>query len=207
MMTAHIFAGGEIKDLSFISISSGDMVICADSGLKYAEKLGIMPDIVVGDFDSYDGILPENAEIIRSVPEKDDTDTLLALRIAIERGADNVRIYGAFGGRLDHTAANIQTLRFACEHGCTAVLEDADNIAVCQQSGEKEYPKRDGWYFSVFALDSRITVKSMTGVKYPLENYTMTNSFPIGVSNEITADKAVLSIDGSALVIMSRKHT
>lgn len=204
-MLCHIFAGGVISDLSFIEIHKGDAVICADSGYKYAAELGVTPDIIVGDFDSYIGKLPDNIELHRSIPEKDDTDTMLALRLAIERGADSVRIYGCFGGRIDHTLANIQTLKYACGHGCYAELCDFDNVIILQEAAEREYLRRDGWYFSVFAYSEKLHVAELSGVKYPLFDAEITNAFPLGVSNEIIAERAVLRIEkGTALVVYSK---
>lgn len=205
-MKCVIFAGGEIKDLSFIDISeiSDSFVICADSGYRYAEKLGISPDMVMGDFDSCTSELPENTEIYRSIPEKDDTDTMLAVKTAILRGFDEIVLYGALGKRFDHAFANIQTLVYAYENGCNMQIVDSDNEITVQGAGRKYYHKRDGWYFSIFALTDTVVIGEYSGVKYPLENYTLKSSFPIGVSNEITADSAFLSIDsGIVLVIRS----
>lgn len=204
MSVFHIFAGGVISDLSFIEIASDDTVICADRGLVHTERLGIKPHLVVGDFDSYNGALPEDTEIHRSVPEKDDTDTMLALKLAIERGAERVMIYGAFGGRIDHTIANIQTLRYALENGCEAILIDSDNIALLQTKSTRTYPYREGWYFSFFAYTEKVVV-SLIGTKYTLDNAEITSSFPLGVSNEITSDEAVMTInEGTALVVISK---
>jgi len=206
MIVWHIFSGGEIQDNGFIKIESGDKVICADCGLRHAEKLGIVPNIVIGDFDSYNGELPEGAETLRSVPEKDDTDTLMAVKTAIERGAERIKIYGALGGRFDHTIANVQTLKFAQEHNCSAVLEDCDNIVMLQSEGTYRYQRREGWYFAFFAYSEHLYVKRLEGVKYPLKNAVIKNSFPIGVSNEFVSDNAVLDIGkGTALVICSKK--
>ncbi len=203
-MKCAIFAGGEIKDLSFIDVSD-DFVICADSGYKYAEKLGIVPDMIMGDFDSYTDELPENVEIYRSIPEKDDTDTMLAVKTAISRGFTEIVLYGALGKRFDHTFANVQTLLYAYENGCNMRIADADNEITLQSAGGVYYPKRDGWYFSIFALTDTVIISEYSGVKYPLENYTLTSSFPVGVSNEITADSAFLKISsGIVLVIRSK---
>lgn len=202
-MKCAIFAGGEINDLSFIDVL-GDFVICADSGYKYAEKLGIVPDMIMGDFDSYTGVLPENIEIYRSIPEKDDTDTLLAVKTAISRGFTEIVLYGALGKRFDHAFANVQTLLYAHKNGCTMRIVDADNEIMLQSVGGVYYPKRDGWYFSIFALTDTAVINEYSGVKYPLENYTLKSSFPIGVSNEIIADSAFLKISsGIVLVVRS----
>ncbi|MCD7890513.1 MAG: thiamine diphosphokinase [Ruminococcus sp.] len=205
-MTAHIFAGGEMRSMDFIRIGTGDLIICADSGYKYARQLRVNPDIIVGDFDSYSGELPENARIFRSVPEKDDTDTLLAVKTAIESGAEKIRIYGALGGRFDHAIANVQTLKYAWEHGCEASLEDESNTVTLQGAGERRYKRRDDRYFSVFSYSGELQIKRLSGVKYTLKDAVISNSFPIGVSNEFVDDEAVLEIlRGTALVISSSK--
>ncbi len=205
MKTFHIFAGGELGDTSFIDISSGDFVICADSGIVRAERLGVRPKLIVGDFDSYTGDLPADTEIHRSVPEKDDTDTMLALKLAIERGAEKVMIYGAFGGRFDHTVANLQTLAYAQAHGCEAVLADGDNTVYLYGTGEYSFPRSEDAYFSFFAYTPEVRV-TLKGVKYPLDNSAVASTFPIGVSNEITGSEAVLTIhEGRALVVISKK--
>lgn len=205
-MKCVIFAGGEIKDISFIDTDeiSGSFVICADSGYKYAEKLEIVPDMIMGDFDSYTDELPENTEIYRSIPEKDDTDTMLAVKTALSRGFTEIALYGALGKRFDHAFANIQTLLYAYENGCTMRIIDSDNEITVQGMGGKYYNKRDGWYFSIFAMTDTAVIGEYSGVKYPLENYVLKSSFPIGVSNEITADNAFLRIDsGIALIVRS----
>lgn len=204
MKTCVIFAGGEIKDLSFINPAeiAGSFVICADSGYKYVCELGIIPDLLLGDFDSYTGRLPDNISIKRSIPEKDDTDTMLAVRTAISQGCEKIILYGALGKRFDHTAANIQTLVFAYEHNCKMIILDADNEITVQGAGECRYKKRDGWYFSIFALTDTVLIKKYNGVKYPLENYLLKKSFPVGVSNEITADEAVLNTESGLLLVV-----
>ncbi|MBQ6181606.1 MAG: thiamine diphosphokinase [Ruminococcus sp.] len=211
MKRCHIFAGGELGNIAkYWFPNHGGYVICADSGYKHAKKLKLKPDVIVGDFDSYKGKLPDDCEIIRTVPEKDDTDTLMALKIAIERGYDVIYLYGAMGGpRFDHAFANIQTILYAREHGADLML--IGNEFICIQGakeGEAMYideSKRWGFkYLSVFAITETVKIRSLRGVKYPLENYEMKNSFPIGVSNEITDGRAFLDIEsGLALVIQS----
>lgn len=210
MSICTIFAGGKISNTDFINPceirKNSGLIICADSGLHIAEKVGLTPDLIVGDFDSYIGSLPENIEIYRSVPEKDDTDTLMAVRIAIDRGYDEIRLYGGLGARFDHSFANIQTLVFAYENGCKMTIYDADNILTLRGAGEYEFPCKNDWYFSLFALTEKAEIGELKGVKYPLESYEMSIAYPIGVSNEITADKAYLRINsGIVLVIESKK--
>lgn len=204
MSVFRIIAGGEIKDLSVIKINGGDRVICADRGFLYAQKLGIVPDLAVGDFDSCGGTVPTGCEVLRSVPEKDDTDTMLAVRAATERGADEIVIYGALGGRADHSLANIQTLYYALTHGCAASIDDGDNFITIRGRGVSRFGRVEGMYFSLFSYSEKAVV-SLSGVKYPLDRGTLTNSFPLGVSNEITAAEAVLTVhDGVVLVVRSK---
>lgn len=208
MRICHIFAGGDLGrvDKSWFATHMG-YVICADSGYKHAKNLGLCPDVIVGDFDSYTGGLPDDAEIVRTVPEKDDTDTLMAVKTAIERGFRRIYLYGALGGaRFDHAFANIQTMIYAWEQGAELILIGDERVCL-QGAGEAVYPRDERYgdrYFSVFAITETVVIKSLRGVKYPLENYGMKRSFPIGVSNEITGGQAFLDIEsGLALVIQS----
>lgn len=206
MNTYRIFAGGDFQISETLKISPGDIIICADKGLNHAKSLKISPDIVVGDFDSYKDELPENAEIFYSIPEKDDTDTMLAVKTALERRAEKIIIHGALGGRFDHAFANIQTLLYIYKHGCIAEISDCDNVITVCGEGEHFFEVWDDWYFSVFALTEKLEIERMNGVKYPLENYCMKNSFPLGVSNEIIESKALLKIrSGTALVVRSKR--
>lgn len=210
MSICTIFAGGKLSGTDFINPceirKNSGLIICADSGLRTAEKVDITPNLIVGDFDSYTGTLPEDIEIYRSVPEKDDTDTLMAVRIAIDRGYDEIRLYGGLGARFDHSYANIQTLIFAYENGCKMTIHDSDNILTVRGAGEYEFQCKPDWYFSLFALTEKADIGELKGVKYPLENYEMSIAYPIGVSNEITADNAYLRINsGLVLVIESKK--
>lgn len=211
MKRCHIFAGGDLGNIAkYWFPNHHGYVICADSGYKHAKKLKIKPDVIVGDFDSYSGKLPKDCEIIRTVPEKDDTDTLMAVKIAIERGFDLIYLYGALGGaRFDHAFANIQTMLYAREHGARLILIGGGTVIVQgAEDGEAMYTdesRRWGYkYLSVFALTETVKIKELRGVKYPLRDYEMKQSFPIGVSNEITGEAAFLTVEsGLALVIQS----
>lgn len=204
MKKCCIFSGGELENADFVAVNDTDYVICADSGLKHALRLGITPDLVIGDFDSYSGKLPESAECIKCRPEKDDTDTLMAVKQAIARGCDEIVIYGAFGGRFDHTIANVQTLRYAMVNGVHAYLEDSRNKVYILSEGVYELSDEKKKYLSVFAYGGELKIKKLSGVKYPLENAVLNTDFPLGVSNEIICDRAVIEIDkGTALIICS----
>lgn len=209
MKKCVIFAGGVINDLNLIDsvklVSENDLIICADSGYIYAEKLDIVPDIVLGDFDSYSGNLPDSAEIYRSIPEKDDTDTMLAVKTALSHGCNEITLYGALGKRFDHTYANIQALIYAYENNCRMTVIDSENEITVQGAGECRYKKREGWYFSVFSLTETAEVINFSGVKYPVEDFCFKMNFPVGVSNEIEKEEAVLNIKSGLVLIVRSK--
>ena len=197
-----IFAGGPEEGLPCLPVPAGAYILCADSGLHLAERLSLAPDLVLGDFDSLGGV-PENLPHITVPVEKVDTDTMLAARVALEKGFRDIRIYGAFGGRLDHTLANLQTLEFLRSAGADAVLVGTGNLAFLMQAGEtRRIPRREGWTLSLFAWSEQCTDVSAAGVYYPLEHGTLTRSFPLGVSNHVTAEEAVITCGSGVLLVI-----
>lgn len=190
-----------------VDIGENDLVLCADVAYLTAKKEGISPDIVIGDFDHGENDAPNGntAEFIRFPSEKDDTDTMLCVKYALKKGADEIVVVGGIGGRLDHTFANLQTLAYIETHGAHAKLISEDNEAflIC---GENRIAKRDGWYLSVFAYDGTCTGVTIKGTKYEVCGVSLTTAFPLGVSNEIKADEAIVSAEnGTLLVILSKK--
>ena len=200
-----VFAGGPENGVPCLPVPAGAFHLCADSGLRLCQRLGLEPDLVLGDFDSL-GTVPQQYPHMTVPVEKDDTDTLLAARTALAKGFRDIRIYGAFGGRLDHTLANLQTLEFLLNAGAEGCLASSENYAFLQKSGiRREYPRIEGFSFSVFSWSERCTGVTLTGTYYPLENGVLTRDFPLGVSNRITADAAAVSAAaGTLLVIGSR---
>lgn len=199
-----ILAGGPEQGTPCIAVPPDAYVLCADSGLRLAEQLGITPALVMGDFDSL-GEIPQQPYIQAPV-EKDDTDTMLAVRYGLAQGYRSFVICGAFGGRLDHSLANIQTLLFLHRHGAEGVLAGVNDLVSLQEAGqEKRYPKGEGKSFSVFSLTEHCEGVCIRGVKYPLENGTLTMYHPLGVSNSITAEEAVLSCESGILLVVQSK--
>lgn len=200
-----IFAGGPEKSLPCLPIPQEDAwILCADSGLRLAQRMGVTPNLVLGDFDSL-GMLPD-APYYKAPVEKDDTDTVLAIRFGLEKGCQRFVIYGALGGRFDHSYANIQTLLFLHQHHASGILVGETDLLTLQTAGVTvEYPKREGFTFSVFALTPQCKGVSIRGVKYPLENATLTMYHPLGVSNEIIEQCAVLRVEEGILLIVQSK--
>lgn len=213
MKRCAIIAGGDVseRDTELLRKMEDEisLVICADSGYANAKKLGIVPNMIVGDFDSYTENIPTGIEIIESVPDKDDTDTLMAVKYAIELGYSDIALYGALGGkRFEHSFANVQTMIYAYQQGCNLnIYGESDLTIQGADDGVVSYSARDNEvYMSVFALTESVGIEFLRGVKYPLEDYCMVQYFPIGVSNEITEEAAKLKINsGLALIVITDK--
>lgn len=203
MKRCVIFCGGEYGATDFV-VEPEDFVICCDKGCDFAARDGIKPHLALGDFDSIEGQIPEGIEILRFPAQKDDTDSMLAVKEALRRGFDTLVLLYSLGGRLDHTFANIAALAFAQQQGAAATLI-GPNETVCLLGQEsRSFKQKSGHSLSVFAWGGSACV-SLLGVAYPLESYQMSDSFPIGLGNKITAESAtVLVTEGRVAVIQSK---
>lgn len=201
-MKALIFSGGSFHQLpEKFDLTEYHLVIAADKGYAYAESLGITPDIFVGDFDSFsDEKRIKSPEIFRLVPEKDMTDTQEALQIAIERNAEHITILGGLGGRIDHTLANIELLKFGLDRGVAVALADDGNYVtlinkpVC-------VPRRDGWCLSLIPL-TKCEHVNLRGVYYPLTDAVMDLGNSLGVSNEFVENYADIDPGNGYMLVM-----
>jgi len=201
-LNALIFAGGEFDGIpKSVCLADFSLILAADKGYSYAESLGIVPHIFVGDLDSFCEDFPiKSAEIFRLQTEKDMTDTQKAIEIAISRGANHILILGALGGRIDHTFTNIQLLKFGLDHGVSIDLADTNNFVTLMNRAIK-IPKQDGCCLSLLPLTpcTRVTAK---GVYYPLSSASMELGSSLGVSNEFTEDFAEISLESGLLLVM-----
>ncbi len=198
-----IISGGEFSPIE--GLSPADFVIACDKGYTYAKRCGVLPDLVVSDFDSYGGQIDPGIPVKRFQSEKDDTDTMIAIRYAVEHGFEEVLLLCALGGRLDHALANLQALAFAQAHGLRASIRAEDTFVTTLQNGSLRIPRREGWSLSVFAVTDRCTGVSVSGAKYPLRDAEVTNRFPFGVSNEWVEDTAEISAaEGILLIVLSK---
>lgn len=191
---------------SEIYIPCGAFIVAADAGIKKLEKAGIKPDLIIGDFDSL-GESPTGENVMTFPVEKDDTDTMLALKEAIKRGFDTVYISGGLGGELDHTVANLQTLLYARKNGVSAFLADGIQSATIIDSASPLFFDEDMCgRCSVFAFGGDAHGVDIKGLKYEADRITLTSSFPLGVSNAFNGKKASVSVkDGYLLVIYNEK--
>lgn len=202
MQSCFIFGG--VPFYGNIELPENAFIIAADSGYKTVKRLGLTPNITLGDFDSLSEN-PDCGEIITAPAEKDDTDTMLAVKTALERGFTDIFIVGAIGGRIDHTFANIQTLAYILKHGGFGRLIGENDTVELLNAGEYGYERKIGTYLSLFSY-SEYAVITSRGTKYDLTDHRLENTFPLGVSNEITEDKCRISVQkGQLLVIFSKK--
>lgn len=179
-------------------------VICADGGYDSAVRFGIRPDLIIGDFDSLEGPLPADVETVRLHVEKDDTDSMAAVREGLRRGFREFILIGLIGGkRMDHSYANLCVLSYLCRQGCKAVLWDVESrIFLIRESG-LTLTGMKGATVSVFPFGCNSCNVSYAGLKYPLTRKTLYADFPLGVSNRIESDTArVVVHSGDALVIV-----
>lgn len=185
-----------------VSFTKADFVIACDAGYIHAQRADIVPDVIIGDFDSYLGDLPGGVEIIRTKPEKDDTDTMMALKLAIRRGYRRIMLVGALGGRIDHMLANISLIAFAATKGVDLQIVDGHHQIFAVRDGKRRVPRSSWRNLSVFAFDTECTGVTLRGVKYPLEGAVLTNTFALGVSNEFTEDIAEISVESGILIVV-----
>lgn len=185
-----------------VSFTKADFVIACDAGYIHAQRADIVPDVIIGDFDSYLGDLPGGVEIIRTKPEKDDTDTMMALKLAIRRGYRRIMLVGALGGRVDHMLANISLIAFAATKGADLQIVDGHHQIFAVRDGKRRVPRSSWQNLSVFAFDTECTGVTLRGVKYPLEGAVLTNTFALGVSNEFTEDIAEISVESGILIVV-----
>ena len=203
MGTCVIFCAGGFDSLAE-PIEKNDLVIAADGGLRHTQKLGLVPDIILGDFDSL-GYVPALSTVFPV--EKDDTDAMLAVRRGLELGCTRFVLYGGMDGpRLDHTIANLQTLCFLARHGASAHLVGLDFIATVIKDKKVTFSADCEGIFSVFAFgnDAIVTIQ---GAKYNIDRATLTAAFPLGVSNHFTGSAAQITAhSGTVIVIYDRKN-
>ena len=199
-----VFCAAEFDSL-LAGVTAKDFVIAADGGLRHLEKCGIVPNAVLGDFDSL-GYTPEGADVFPE--EKDDTDAMLAVRLGLKKGFREFWLYGSLDGpRLDHTVANFQTLQYLADHGAAGYLIGADYLVTVLKAGSLRFPAGCEGTVSVFCMGADADGVTLKGLYYPLENGKLTAGFPLGVSNHFTGEAAEISVqEGSLLILWDRKN-
>lgn len=189
-------------------------LIAADRGLEACEKNGLVPDRIVGDFDSADPEILRNwkdrtdTKVCIYNPEKDWTDTELALEHGIALGWKQVILLGASGTRIDHLAGNIQTLALGLKKGVTCELLDSYNrIRMTDRPLTLSKENQWGTYVSLFAYGGNVNGLTLKGFRYPVEDFLLTQEGSRGVSNEIVSARAEISFRSGRLLVMETADT
>ncbi|MFV0516580.1 MAG: thiamine diphosphokinase [Aminipila sp.] len=211
IFTAYI-NGGLQKDLiSFFGIKPDDFIICADGGYKFARGCHITPNLLIGDFDSFTATLPPDIEKLIYPSEKDDTDTMLSVKYAVENNFDDICIIGGLGGRLDHTISNLQSLSWAIDYW-TAHKMMNNKISICDYQNRAMLISNQqiilhgtvGETLSLISYSEKCTGITTKNLKWELKDAELTNSFPLGISNEFMDDFCQITVlDGKLLIVRS----
>ncbi|MBQ8816780.1 MAG: thiamine diphosphokinase, partial [Lachnospiraceae bacterium] len=179
--TCIIIGAGDLTVGSFPYNVDSDYIIAADGGLMYCGVLEIEPDLIIGDFDSLEGEYKEAlAAIQASCPdkvitlptEKDDTDMLAAVKCGLELGYRSFRLYGANGGRLEHTIANIQLLKYLKEQGAVGYIMDGQGMILLAQNETISFRDSMEGYINIFSLNEKAHGVTLRGLKYELDCVT-----------------------------------
>jgi thiamine pyrophosphokinase len=196
----HLVGAARVRGLP-IDRRTGDMVIGVDGGCASLQRFGIPYDAAIGDFDSL-GYVPAAKKVLAFPPEKDYTDTLIALRYALTLGYGRFALYGCLGGALSHALANVQSLAFLARHGARGVLVGEDCRVAFIKDGALRLTLGAGAKISVLAFGGAARGVEIQGLKYALSGGTLTPDRPIGVSNESLGAAATISVESGALVVV-----
>jgi len=202
MKSVAIISGGEFSPLD--GIENADFIIACDKGLEYAKKSNVKPNLLVGDFDSFVGEIPSDIERLSLPVEKDDTDTMAAIRYCVEKGCNSITLYCALGGRLDHLIGNIQCATFAINNNIDIKIVDKNTKIFFIKNTNILLKKEEGYSLSVISISNVSKGVYIKGAKYPLNDAIITNDFPIGISNEWKNDVEISVLDGTLMIILSK---
>ena len=198
-MRCYIVGAGDF--FGELSPERDDLVIAADGGYDALLSRGIRCDLIIGDMDS----LKTGATTVKTLlfpVEKDDTDTALAYREGARRGYTDFCLYGCTGGRCDHTLANYALVAHIRECGHSATLIDRDYEIFAIKNEKISIKRRTGATLSVFAFSSEARGVTLGGLKYPLDNGTLTPSIALGVSNKFLSEEATVEVRDGLLLLM-----
>lgn len=200
MKRCFIFGALETQSIPERPVAE-DLVIAADKGYQVALSLGIKPDITVGDFDSL-GEIPDTDHLIRLNVRKDDTDLEHAVGIALDRGYADIFVYGAVGGKLDHTLGNIAVAHRAANAGAQIIFCGEDSSFTVIRNASYTLPVHDHGRVSVFSLCSTAHGVTIRGLSYEVDHIDLPQATTLGVSNAFIGKEAEISVkDGTLLIV------
>lgn len=199
IITSHVEKLEQI-DIDFTTF---DTIICADGGYLIAKKLGLAPNILIGDYDSMDQ--PDDLNVIKLPMEKDMTDSEAAIDLAVSEGAGHITVLGGLGGRFDHTMGNMGMLAKYCGKLDHMAFVDGQNYVFMTKPGTIKIPRNRYPFLGLISYGDNAAGVTLRGVKYPLTDYHLTNTTTLGVSNEIIAKIASITFtSGKLLIVLSK---
>ena len=214
-MKVAIVTGGSIcKEFveERLKATAFDEIIAVDHGAEFFLDSQFWPGYIVGDFDSIaPGTLEtlqqkNQSKIERHSSVKDETDTELAMRLAMSLGADHIEIYGATGTRMDHVLGNIQLLKMALDQWVHCYILDENNrISMIRESMVIRKDQQYGDYVSLIPFTPCVKGLTLRGMKYPLDRFTLTSGLARGVSNEIVDAVAEIELEEGILLVIESK--
>ncbi len=211
-MRCAIVANGAISDYKNLAmmLSQCHLIISCDGGARHLEAVNISPGIVLGDFDSIPEPLLESykksgLELMAFPPEKNMTDSHLAVDVAIKRGCMELLLFGVTGSRLDHTLSNIFLLSYIESRGALGKIIDDNNTMFLAAEQTTVVHGKPGQILSLVAISDIVKGITLAGLKYPLQDATLHRYQSLGVSNEFVTDTAVVNkSSGDLLIILSK---
>jgi thiamine pyrophosphokinase len=204
-----IVSGGTVSKELFETVLleySFDKIIACDKGLEACNDMNLMPDVIIGDFDSADINIVEQyrdkTEFIQLDVHKDYTDTHVAVNYAVEAGCDRLVLLGATGTRLDHTWANVGLLKICVDNNIEGFIIDEHNriTMINKKYTLNKAEKYD--YVSLIPYSEYVSAVTLTGFEYPTEEFTFRLGESIGVSNVITDDSATIHLKSGYLIVI-----
>ena len=207
-MIAKIMCGGPHKWFDSTPSNEETMIIGVDGGALFLLNEGIVPDVAIGDFDSIQSGELEQLEkvcpyLVKLSCEKDETDTEVAIQYAISLGVTKIFVYGAIGGRLDHTMANIRLLLQFIDSTVKIYIVDENSILQLLSRGEHQFSNLPYQYVSFFAIEQTVTQITLKGLKYPLKDYQLTQKDIRCISNEVLDETFSVSFESGYLLMIN----
>ena len=204
-----IFLNGDFDEPGEMPFMAKDLIICADGGLGHIRRLGLVPHVAIGDFDSlndediaYLQSHKGGIKVLEFPSEKDYTDGQLALEYALDAGVKEVIIYGGFGGRIDHTLANIFMAKLCLDRGATMrLVSKGQQLSMLKGPTSTNILGNPGDYISLIPLSPKVIGITTEGLRYPLHNATMKFGETLGLSNELTDTTGEIKIRAGILLM------
>lgn len=214
-MKTLIVTGGNLNKeflIDTIRNINFETIIAVDNGLKILNQVGERPNHIVGDFDTVNKEILElyvndtSIAIHKFNPIKDNTDTDIAIRLAVELMSDEIIIVGAIGSRIDHVLGNIQVLKYALDNNVKCKIIDENNeIELINKMTILNKKDIDKKYISLIPLTEKVENINLKGFKYELENGVLTIGSSLGISNEIIEEQAIIQFDNGILIMIFSK--